>query len=226
MIVNNPGGGSHGVRVVKRLRRFVRRMVIAGVLVLWLVYGVDWSPRPPRNPDDICAIFTERRSWYLSARRSYERWGVPETVQLAVIHQESSFKATARAPRRKIFWIFPGPRRSSARGYGQALNRTWREYQRGTGNGRADRSDFAAVTDFIGWYGQRAHRLASVPKSDAYRFYLAYHEGANGYRRGTWRNKPRLQAAAKKVAARAGRYQKQYIGCRQRLSSYRWWWPF
>jgi hypothetical protein len=201
-------------------------MTIVALLGLWLVYGVDWSPPPPRSPDDICAIFTQRHSWYRSARRSYEQWGVPEAVQLAVIHQESSFKASARASRQRIFGIFPGPRRSSASGYGQALNRTWREYQIGTGNSRASRSNFDDVTDFIGWYGQRAHRLASVPKSDAYRFYLAYHEGANGYRRGTWRNKPKLRAAAKKVAARAGRYQKQYGTCRQRLASYRWWWPF
>ena len=29
---------------------------------------------------------------------------------------------------------------------------------------------------FVGWYVDRAHRIAGIPKSDAYRHYLAYHE--------------------------------------------------
>jgi hypothetical protein len=201
-------------------------MGAVGALVFGLALAAGCSTSPPRNPDDICDIFGEKRSWYRSARHSFERWGVPESVQLAVIHQESRFESDARPPRKRILWILPGPRLSSANGYGQALDRTWREYQRSTGNRGADRDDFADVTDFIGWYGQRAYRRAAVPKSDAYRFYLAYHEGPDGYLRGSWKAKHWLQAVAREVAARAGRYQRQYLGCRERLAGYRWWWPF
>ncbi len=215
-----------GRRTAQLWRCRWRRGGRAGAFFLGLAIGVGCSTSPPRNPDDLCDIFSEKRSWYRSARRSFERWGVPESVQLAVIHQESRFEAEARPARRKILWIFPGPRLSSAGGYGQVLDSTWREYQRSTGNEGADRDDFADVTHFIGWYGQRAQRSAGVPKSDAYRFYLAYHEGPDGYRRGTWESKSWLQAVAREVAARAHRYQSQYLGCREQLAKYRWWWPF
>ncbi len=212
--------------MLRGLRRLLRRTVAVGVLFTGLTLAVDCSTPPPRSPDDICEIFSERRSWYRSARGSYRRWGVPVSVQLAVIHQESRFRSDAQPARRRFLWIFPGPRPSTALGYGQALETTWHEYQRSTGNREADRDDFADVTDFIGWYGQRAYHRASVPKNDPYRFYLAYHEGADGYRRGTWKSKPWLQQVARKVSVRTRRYHQQYLGCREELESHRWWWPF
>ena len=212
--------------MLRKLRRIVRRTLLVGVLFTALTLAVDCSVPPPRTPDDLCQIFGERHSWYRSARASFLRWGVPVSLQLAVIHQESSFRSDARPPRRKLLWILPGPRVSSAVGYGQALEPTWREYQRATGNHGADRDDFGDVTDFIGWYGHHAASRAQVPKNDPYRFYLAYHEGPGGYRRGTWKGKPWLQRVARKVSARARRYHAQYLGCHEELASYRWWWPF
>lgn len=208
----------------RALRRFVRRTLLVGALITGLALWLDFSVAPPRATDDLCSLFGERRSWYRSAHRSYERWGVPVPVQLAVIHQESSFRSDALPARRKLLWILPGRRLSSAFGYGQVLRPTWREYQKSTGNHDADRDDFGDVTDFIGWYGQRAANRASVPKTDAYRFYLAYHEGWEGYRRGTWKDKSWLQKVARKVSSRAGRYGTQYRGCEEKLASYRWWW--
>ena len=212
--------------MLRALKRFLRRtlMLTAFFTGVWL--AADCSVPPPRAPDDLCKIFRERRSWYRSASDSYARWGVPVSVQLAVIHQESSFRSDARPPRGRFLWILPGPRASSAVGYGQALERTWDQYQKSTGNPSADRDDFGDVTDFIGWYGHRAATRAAVPKSDAYDFYLAYHEGPEGYRRGTWKQKPWLQKVARKVAARARRYHAQHLGCYEELSRYRWWWPF
>ncbi len=195
-------------------------------LVALSVLCLSCLANPPRNTDDLCAIFEEKRGWYEASRRSFERWGVPESTQLAFVHQESRFRADARPPRRRILWIFPGPRLSSAYGYGQVKDGTWRDYERSTGNGGADRDDFGDVADFIGWYGDVIHRLTGVPKRDAYRLYLAYHEGPTGYRRGSYRKKAWLQGVARKVEARAGRYGRQYAGCRESLERHRWWWPF
>ena len=50
--------------------------------------------------------------------------------------------------------------------------------------------------DFIGWYNHRTRRQLGIPLTDAQRLYLAYHEGQGGYRRGTWRDKPKVQRAA------------------------------
>lgn len=177
---------------------------------------------PPRQPEDLCAIFVEKRDWYGSARRSFADWGVPEAVLMSVIYQESGFRARAR-PRRKYFWILPGPRPSTAYGYAQALDSTWQQYRRATGRGRAARHDFDDVAHFIGWYGGEIQRLAGIAKDDAYRFYLAYHEGPSGYARGSHRRKEWLLAAARKVEARADRYQRQYSACAARLRR-RWPW--
>ncbi len=181
---------------------------------------------PPQQPDDLCAIFDEKRGWYLDARRSAERWGVPEPVQLALIHQESSFRAAARPPRRWFLWLIPGPRPSTAYGYGQVLDSTWSIYEREGGGRGADRDDFGDVTDFIGWYANRIRARTGVSPADASALYLAYHEGPGGYARGTHANKPWLLRVARKVEARADRYTRQYAGCAERLARGRGWWPF
>jgi hypothetical protein len=195
----------------------------AAALALGLAVVAGCAKGPPRDPDDACAIFRERRGWWEAARESRERWGVPEAVQLAVMHQESRFRSDSRPPRRRLLWIFPWKRASSAYGYGQVTEGTWREYQRRTGNGGADRDDFGDVVDFIGWYGHLIHQAVHVPKDDAYHLYLAYHEGPGGYRRGTHLKKSWLLAVARQVADRARRYQAQYALCADDLPRRGFW---
>jgi len=194
-----------------------RLLTIAVVLVLLFQ---SCATTPPRNGDDLCAIFYEKGEWYRAATRSFGRWGVPESVQMAVVHQESRFRADARPGWRRVLWIFPVGRLSSAYGYGQVKNGTWGDYIRATGQRGAERDDFAAVADFIGWYGDLIHRRTAVEKHDAYHLYLAYHEGPGGYARGSHLEKPWLLGVARKVEARARLYQDQYFLCRERLATY------
>lgn len=202
-----------------------RRWIIAGLLVFGGgVYLVTRTEPPPRDPGDLCAIFEEKRSWYKSARRSYEAWGVPEAVQLAVIRQESAFRARARPPRRWIWRIIPGPRPSSAYGYAQVIDSTWEEFQKSTGR-KGNRRDFDDVSQFIGWYGDQIHRSTGIAKDDAYNLYLAYHEGPAGYRRGTHQRKKWLLGVAEKVDRRARKYQDQYDVCAESLRR-PWEWLF
>ncbi len=183
------------------------------VIVVW------WLERPPANPGDICAVFAEKPGWYASSRRSFERWGVPEAVQLAVIYHESSFRARARPPRRKILGIIPWRRPTSAYGYAQVLDSTWRQFCDDAGRPGAVRTRFEDVTQFVGWYGEEIRRLTGIAKDDPYRLYLAYHEGPNGYLRGSYNAKPWLLEVARKVESRADTYQRQYDDCEDRL----WW---
>jgi hypothetical protein len=196
-------------------------MATAVVLILLVALATPWLAcmgGPPRDADDICAIFDEKHSWYRSARQAAERWGVPESVQLAIIFQESSFRATARPPRSRILWVLPGPRLSSAYGYGQVVDPTWERYVRATDNRRAARHDFSDVTDFIGWYGDRIHRRTGIAKHDAGNLYMAYHEGPGGFIRGTHAGKPWLQKVAGRVDRRAGSYAQQYASCQESLA--------
>jgi len=204
---------------------------ISGIATLLGVVVVGWAcvTAPPRNPENACDIFNEHVSWYRAARQTQDRWGVAPALQLAVVYQESSFNARARPPRRRILWIIPGWRLSSAYGYGQVVDATWERYRASTGRLGADRDEFRDVSDFLGWYGAELQRVALIDLDDPASFYLAYHEGPAGYRRRSFEAKPWLARVASRVAMRTRRYESQLSRCREQLDARirtPWWWPF
>jgi hypothetical protein len=75
------------------------------------------------------------------------------------------------------------------------------------GRRRADRTNFADASDFVGWYMHTNLRRNGVPLHDAYRQYLAYHEGHGGYARGTYNGKSWLPPVARDVQNWANRYE-------------------
>ena len=112
---------------------------------------------PPEKPDNICEIFQEKRSWYKAAIRSEKRWKLPPYVLMSFVFQESSYNAKAKPERDKLFGFIPWFRPSSAKGYSQALESTWKDYQDETGNRFARRDNFADSADFIGWYASKGY---------------------------------------------------------------------
>ncbi|WP_353251569.1 transglycosylase SLT domain-containing protein [Salinisphaera sp. PC39] len=180
---------------------------------------------PPEETSDICEIFREKDGWYEEAKAAADRWGTPIQVQLAIIHQESSFHGKAKPPRNRLLWVIPWTRSSSAYGYTQALDSTWDWYKRESGNGWASRDDFGDAADFVAWYANVSNRMLGISKWDAYSQYLAYHEGQTGFERGTYAGKTWLKRVANRVQARAERYGGQLRGCREELESGGWW-PF
>ena len=177
---------------------------------------------PPKNPENICAIFFENRGWYDAAKGMQKRWGTPIHVPLAMMYQESSFKHNAR-PAMRYFWFIPIGRVSSAYGYAQAKTMTWDDYRRETDNGWADRDNFADAIDFMGWFTYKTHKINGVSKWDAYGQYLNYHEGWSGYRNKSYNKKSWLIKVSKKVNSRSMRYAKQLKGCKEDLDS-SWLW--
>ena len=139
-------------------------------------------------------------------------------VQLAIIHQESKFRADARPISRGLFGIPFGRRLSSALGYAQALDGTWAVYKKQTGNSQADREDFRDAVDFIGWYNDVSHKKLRIAKWDARNLYLAYHEGQGGYAQKSYRKKPWLLQVADKVERNAKRYSAQLGRCQDSLN--------
>ena len=186
-------------------------MMIAGVLGLFLMAGCATSP--PSNTTDLCAIFHDEPDWYEAVLKSEQRWDAPMAVQMAIIRHESAFVSDALPPRTWFLFI-PTGRVSTAYGYSQALDGTWERYLRATGRWSASRDDFEDATDFVGWYMQQSSRELGINPDDAYRHYLAYHEGAGGYSRGSYRQKPWLMNVAQNVAKTARRYDGQLTRCR------------
>ncbi len=205
--------------------RIVSRSLTSCVLLALL--GACAS-MPPGNQDDLCAILSDEPDWYESARKSERRWGTPIAIQMAFVRQESAFRARARPERRKLLGFIPLPRRSSARGFAQAQDPAWSDYQAATGRRFARRSDMEDALDFIGWYNDVSHRRLGLAKTNAFDLYLAYHEGHGGYSRQSFRDKPALRNIASRVDQTSLRYQRQLNQCEDELRCSRWYqfWPF
>lgn len=172
---------------------------------------------PPNDPNNICNIFNQYPDWYFAAQKSQARWHVPISVMMAIIYQESSFSATAKPPRDKLLGVIPWFRPTSAFGYSQALDDSWRWYQSSVHDHSANRDAFDDAIDFVGWYSDQANRKAGISKGDAYNLYLAYHDGIGGYTRGTYKSKQWLINVAKKVDKRAWNYHQQLQSCMNTL---------
>jgi len=173
------------------------------------------KPRPD-NIDNICSIFNQYPDWYEDAKRAQEKWGIPIATQMAIIHQESGFNASAKPPRKKLLWIIPWKRPSSAYGYSQALKNTWKDYESQTGQW-ARRSAFDDATDFIGWYGDQVFRKLGIRTTNTYAIYLAYHEGPGGYASRDYLKKPWLIRIARRVTYKAETYRQQLASCEDKF---------
>ena len=176
--------------------------------------GGGGNYKAPRNLENACAIVAERPAYLRAMQKTQRRWGVPIHVQMATIHQESKFIGDARTPHQYALGIIPIGRQSSAYGYSQALDGTWEEYQKETGNRRASRDDIDDATDFMGWYMDGSTKRLGISKWDARAQYLAYHEGRSGFARGSYRSKAWLVDVSNRVQSRAEMYHAQLRSCR------------
>lgn len=181
---------------------------------------------PPIKVSNICDVLDEEVSWYKAVKKSEKKWGVPKSLQLAFINQESRFASDAKPARRKLFGFLPWFRPSSAYGFGQIKDSTWRWYKQKTANYGADRDDFADAVDFIGWYVSWHSQKLGIAKNNAYAQYLAYHEGHGGFKNKSYRQKPWLIKVAKSVQKTANRYHRQIEQCQKQLDSNYGWWFF
>lgn len=162
---------------------------------------------PNKTLDNICKIYQHDSNWKRAAQKSYRRWGTPEYVLMAIVHQESKFRKFASPHYR-------GAATSSAYGYSQAQPATWREYQKATSHPYAKRTNIYDSLDFIGWYNKISYRRNHIVRTDAKNLYLAYHEGNGGYAKRTYRNKRWLLKVAHKVQNLSTRYKIQLRHCR------------
>ncbi|MBR3369403.1 MAG: lytic transglycosylase [Rhodobacteraceae bacterium] len=192
-----------------------RAYALLFVVALLAACGGRQEFSAPRNLDNACLLASERPQYFAAMRATERRWGVAVPVQMAIIHAESRFIGDARTPVRYTLGVIPMGRQSSALGYSQALDGTWEEYQRETGNRRATRTNIRDATDFVGWYSNKSRERNGIPLNDARNLYLAYHEGHTGFARGSYNAKPWLLGVADRVGSRAQMYDQQLRSCRR-----------
>ena len=182
------------------------------------IFFVACTTNQQINTANSCIIFEQKKNWYKSTKNSFNKWGTPIALQLAIINQESSFTQFAKPQRKKIFGIIPGSRPSTAFGFAQVTNPTWDWYKTKTGKKNASRANFTDVTDFIGWYVTQSEKIVGISKNDFYNQYLAYHEGQGGWKKGTHLNKKWLIEVAKNVERNSNMYNNQLKECENTLN--------
>ena len=186
------------------------------LIFLFLFFFIFSCSSIPKNTADSCSIFSERYLWYKHAKKAEQKWGTPIYIQLAFIKMESDFDWLARPERLKIFKVIPYRRPSSSFGYSQAVKGTWEQYKKETNNPLATRTRFKDSVDFIGWYTNKTAKLLKISKKDAYRQYLAYHEGWGNYKK--YKEKPKVILLAKKVQQQSDKYKRQLNKCSKSLN--------
>lgn len=190
----------------------VPKMNLTGLIFIFFIL-TGCTSQPPADVNNVCHIFKQYPRWYHDVKDVEKRWLIPVEVQMAIIHQESKFDANAQPGRKKVLWVIPWSRPSTAYGYSQALKSTWTLYKQSNGGVFASRDSFKDAVDFIGWYANTANQRAGISRKDTFSLYLAYHEGVTGYMRKTYLQKQWLVPVAHKVAARAQIYKAQLAKC-------------
>ncbi len=183
------------------------------IIILFLLVGCS---SVPKNSLNSCSIFNERYLWYKHTKNVEKKWGTPIYIQLAIVKMESDFDWLAKPARQKIFKIIPYKRPSSSFGYSQAVKGTWSQYKKETGNKLAIRTRFKDSVDFIGWYTNKTEKILKISKKNAFKQYLAYHEGWGNFK--NYKKNKKVIGLAKKVEKQSNIYKDQLSKCKNSLN--------
>ena len=189
---------------------------LSKILIFFFLFTLTSCSSIPKNTSNSCSIFSERYLWYKHTKKTEKKWGTPIYIQLAIIKMESDFNWLAKPKRQKIFKVIPYKRPSSSFGYSQAVKGTWKQYKNETGNKLATRTRFKDSVDFIGWYTDKTEKILKIPKTDAFKQYIAYHEGWGNYK--NYKENIKVIGLAKKVKKQSEKYKNQLQKCKKTLN--------
>jgi len=189
---------------------------LSKILIFFFLFILTSCSSIPKNTSNSCSIFSERYLWYKHTKKTEKKWGTPIYIQLAIIKMESDFNWLAKPKRQKIFKVIPYKRPSSSFGYSQAVKGTWKQYKNETGNKLATRTRFKDSVDFIGWYTNKTEKILKIPKTDAFKQYIAYHEGWGNYK--NYKKNTKVIGLAKKVKKQSDKYKNQLQKCKKSLN--------
>ena len=184
--------------------------------LIFFLFLISSCTSIPQNTSNSCKIFDERYLWYKHTLKVEQKWGTPIYIQLAIIKAESNFDWLAKPSRQKLFKVIPFKRPSSSFGYSQAVKGTWQQYKDETGNKLATRARFKDSVDFIGWYTNKSKSILKISLQDAFKQYVAYHEGWGGYK--NYKKNKKVIGLAKKVKKQSDKYKSQLKKCQKRLN--------
>ena len=146
--------------------------------------------------NDVCALLDSHTGWSADLNQASDKWGISKGAILAIIDQESRFRATVS--------------NGVNYGYAQSNPQTWRWFARDAGMSSASRTNFGDSAHFIGWHFKTMSRRLGLSMDNVAGQYLAYKMGEGGYRS---RGNSGGSAHSRQVAARAARFNGQLESC-------------
>ena len=85
--------------LIRYLMRLDSLLIISS---LFFLFSIACTSIEPYMTADSCILFKEKKNWYKATIKSYDKWSVPISLQLAIIKQESSFKQFAKPKRKRL----------------------------------------------------------------------------------------------------------------------------
>ena len=169
----------------------------------------------PKDSQNACKIFDQNYLWYKYVKKSSKMYEAPVHIILAIVKKESGFKRYAKPPRKKLFKLPIGKRKSSSLGYSQSIKKSWETFKSETNSPLATRARFKDSVDFIGWYIHKTNKILKISKKDSYKQYLAYYKGWGDYK--NYSKDKKAIIYAKSVKDMANKYRKQLTLCKKNL---------
>lgn len=173
----------------------IAKPVVKFLYKLILLFAVFAGAPVSAQTNDVCALLQNHEGWAEDLDAAHERWGISKGAILAIIDQESRFRATAS--------------NGVNYGYAQSNPTTWRWFARNSGQSGASRTDFGDSAQFIGWHFKTMNQKLGIGMDNVASQYLAYKMGEGGYARSGMTS----SAHTRQVAARAHRFNAQLEGC-------------
>ena len=82
------------------------------------------------------------------------------------------------------------------------------------------RTRFKDSVDFIGWYTNKSESILKISKKDAFKQYVAYHEGWGNYK--YYKKNKKIINLAKRVEKQSNIYRDQLTNCGKSLNKNRY----
>lgn len=177
-----------------------KKIIYSASIVLASLVITSCSEKTKVEPKmSACEILNNNPSWGKSLKKAENSYKLPPAFAMGVMYQESRFKSDAKAVG------------SSAYGYAQAIDSTWKHFQEDV-KANAKRDNFNDSIQFMGWYMAQLAKSAKLKMTESENLYMAYMLGATGFKRykaGTFKNKAKL-VEDKKLAEKVKNFTKLY----------------